>query len=267
MFTELADWLPQVARLAEAAGQVILQIYQQEEVQVSTKADHSPLTEADLASHRIILQGLQELTPGIPVLSEEASGIPYSQRQQWRRFWLVDPLDGTREFLQRNGQFTVNIALVEEGIPILGVVHAPALALTYTAAQDLGAYRGETPIHTCPYTGGSLKVVASRSHLNPETKRFLNRLQSRYGPLEVNSLGSSLKFCLVAEGSAHLYPRFGPTMEWDTAAAHCVVEQAGGRVTHLKGDPLRYNKPNLENPPFVVAAQGGEQWWQEFLEA
>ncbi|MEN9201732.1 MAG: 3'(2'),5'-bisphosphate nucleotidase CysQ [Thermostichus sp. DG_1_6_bins_120] len=270
--SELAEWLPQVARLSAAAGEAVLEIYRKPEIQVTTKVDPvgqdgeerlSPLTAADLAAHHLILQGLKDLTPGIPVLSEEAADIPYAERQHWGQFWLVDPLDGTQEFLQRNGQFTVNIALVEEGIPILGVVHAPVLHLTYTAARELGAYRGDTRIHTCPYTGGSLKVVASRSHANPKTEQFLKQLQSRYGPLEVSSLGSSLKFCRVAEGSAHLYPRFGPTMEWDTAAAQCVVEQAGGSVTNLQGDPLRYNKPDLHNPPFMVAAAAG--LWQELL--
>ncbi|MCJ2544455.1 3'(2'),5'-bisphosphate nucleotidase CysQ [Thermostichus vulcanus] len=264
--SELADWLPRIACLSEAAGRAILQIFQQEQVQVSAKADQSPLTEADLASHHLILRGLQDLTPEIPVLSEESSGIPYAERQHWRRFWLVDPLDGTKEFIKRNGQFTVNIALVEEGIPVLGVVHAPVLALTYTAAQKLGAYKGETRIRTRTYSEGSLKVVASRSHANPETEQFLSRLQTRYGPLEVSSLGSSLKFCLVAEGSAHLYPRLGPTMEWDTAAAQCVVEQAGGSVTTLGRDPLRYNKPDLHNPPFVVAAQDAAWLWQDLIE-
>ncbi|MGQ9836445.1 MAG: 3'(2'),5'-bisphosphate nucleotidase CysQ [Cyanobacteriota bacterium] len=271
--SDLANWLPYVARLSEAAGQAILEIYQQEQVQVSTKADQSPLTEADLASHHLILQGLQDLTPGIPVLSEESGGIPYSERQHWRRFWLVDPLDGTQEFIQRNGQFTVNIALVEQEIPILGVVHAPALNLTYTAARKLGAYKGKTRIRTRPYSSRvgdagpqeSLKVVASRSHTNLETQQFLNRLQTQYGPLEVSPLGSSLKFCLVAEGAAHLYPRFGPTMEWDTAAAQCVVEQSGGKVTTLGGEPLRYNKPTLDNPPFIVAAQDAAQLWQDLI--
>ncbi|MEN9222888.1 MAG: 3'(2'),5'-bisphosphate nucleotidase CysQ, partial [Thermostichus sp. BF3_bins_97] len=262
---ELADLLSRVARLSEAAGQAILQIYRQEQVHVSAKADHSPLTEADLASHHLIVGGLQALTPGIPVLSEESGQIPYPERQDWQRFWLVDPLDGTKEFIQRNGQFTVNIALIEAGIPILGVVHAPVLNLTYTAAQKLGAYRGDEPIHTRPYPQERLQVVASRSHANPETEQFLERLQQRFGPLEVSSVGSSLKFCRVAEGSAHLYPRFGPTMEWDTAAAQCVVEQAGGTVTNLHGDPLRYNKPDLHNPPFMVAAEAVAQLWQDLL--
>ncbi len=262
---DLADLLPRVGRLSEAAGRAILQVYQQEQLQVRAKADDSPLTEADLASHHLILRGLQDLTPGIPVLSEESGGIPYSERQQWRRFWLVDPLDGTKEFINRNGQFTVNIALVEEGIPILGVVHAPVLNLTYRAARKLGAYKGDTRIRTRPYPEEFLKVVASRSHANPETEQFLDKLRTRYGPLEVSSLGSSLKFCLVAEGSAHLYPRFGPTLEWDTAAAQCVVEQAGGTVTNLAGDPLRYNKPDLHNPPFMAAAEDAAQLWQALL--
>ncbi len=260
---DLANLLPRVSRLSEAAGQAILQIYRQDQIQVRDKADSSPLTEADLAAHHLILQGLQDLTPGVPVLSEESGGIPYLERQQWRQFWLVDPLDGTREFLSRNDQFTVNIALVEKGIPIMGVVHAPALGLTYRAAQGLGAYRGEEPIRARPPAQLPLQVVASRSHRSPETEQFLERLRRRYGSLVVRSVGSALKFCLVAEGSAHLYPRFDPTMEWDTAAAHCIVEQAGGSVTDLKGDPLRYNKPDLHNPPFIVAAAEAAQLWQE----
>lgn len=271
---DLAALLPEVCRLAEAAGQAILPFYRQKSLPIQLKADASPLTEADLAAHHLILQGLQELTPGIPLLSEESSDIPYAQRQVWRHFWLVDPLDGTREFIEGSGQFTVNIALVEAGIPILGVVHAPALGLTYAAAQKLGACKRERtpscvheqPIRTCPYAQEPLQVVASRSHSNPETEQFLERLRQRCGSLEVKSVGSALKLCLVAEGSAHLYPRFGPTLEWDTAAAQCIVEQAGGRVTDLlAGDPLRYNKPDLHNPPFVAAAEGMAQLWQNLI--
>ncbi|MFS8781825.1 3'(2'),5'-bisphosphate nucleotidase CysQ [Synechococcus sp. R6-6] len=270
---DLAALLPEVCRLAEAAGQAILPFYRQKSLPIQLKADASPLTEADLAAHHLILQGLQELTPGIPLLSEESSDIPYAQRQGWRHFWLVDPLDGTREFIEGSGQFTVNIALVEAGIPILGVVHAPALGLTYAAAQKLGACKRERtpscvheqPIRTCPYAQEPLQVVASRSHSNPETEQFLERLRQRCGSLEVKSVGSALKLCLVAEGSAHLYPRFGPTLEWDTAAAQCIVEQAGGRVTDLAGDPLRYNKPDLHNPSFVAAAEGMAQLWQNLI--
>jgi 3'(2'), 5'-bisphosphate nucleotidase len=181
--SNLAALLPEVCRLAEAAGRAILPFYRQESLQVELKADASPLTEADLAAHRLLLEGLQDLTPTIPVLSEEASGIPYWERQQWQQFWLVDPLDGTREFLEGNGQFTVNIALVEAGIPILGVVHAPALGLTYKAAQKLGAYRGDEPIWSRPPAQPPLQVVASRSHKDTETEQFLKRLQRRYGPL------------------------------------------------------------------------------------
>ncbi len=262
---ELAALLPKVCRLAEAAGQAILLFYRQGSLQVERKADASPLTEADLAAHRLILQGLQDLTPAIPVLSEESGSIPYGERHQWQQFWLVDPLDGTREFLEGSGQFTVNIALVEAGIPILGVVHAPALGLTYRTARGLGAYKGDESIRAHPPAQPPLQVVASRSHRDAETEQFLERLQRRYGSLEVKSMGSALKFCLVAEGAAHLYPRFGPTLEWDTAAAHCLVEQAGGSVTDLKGEPLRYNKPDLHNPPFMVAAAGAAYLWQDLL--
>jgi 3'(2'), 5'-bisphosphate nucleotidase len=262
---DLAALLPEVCRLAEAAGQAILPFYRQKSLPIQLKADASPLTEADLAAHHLILQGLQELTPGIPLLSEESSDIPYAQRQVWRHFWLVDPLDGTREFIEGSGQFTVNIALIEEGIPILGAVHAPALGLTYKAAQKLGAYKGDERIWARPPAQAPWQVVASRSHRDWETEQFLERLRRRHGSLEVQPVGSALKLCLVAEGSAHLYPRFGPTLEWDTAAAQCIVEQAGGRVTDLAGDPLRYNKPDLHNPPFVAAAEGMAQLWQNLI--
>lgn len=256
-----------VVTLARQAGDKILEIYEQEDLGVVNKADHSPLTLADLAAHQIIVEGLTNLTPAWPILSEESKTIPYHERQSWQHFWLVDPLDGTKEFIQRNGEFTVNIALINDGIPMLGVVYAPVLGIAYGAAQDWGAfrYRGEQEperIQVRTYQPGSvLQVVASRSHAGPETEEFLQRLESQGLEVEVVSRGSSLKFCLVAEGQADLYPRFGPTMVWDTAAAQCVVEQAGGSVTTLAGERLTYDREALLNPYFVAA---GSFPWQDY---
>lgn len=227
--------------------------------EVTLKADNSPLTEADLASHHIIVERLTALDPSIPILSEEAASIPYETRKGWTRFWLVDPLDGTKEFVSRTGEFTVNIALVENGVPTLGVVGTPPLGLTYIG-DSAGAYRidadGKKPIHCRTYSGGPVSVVASRSHAGPETEAWLDRLRAIYPKVDLVSKGSSLKFCLVAEGSAHVYPRLGPTMEWDIAAAFAVVRAAGGKITDIDGCPLAFNKEDLHNPFFLVQAPG-----------
>ncbi|MEW6312722.1 MAG: 3'(2'),5'-bisphosphate nucleotidase CysQ [Pseudomonadota bacterium] len=255
---QLAAWLPEVVQIAEAAGRAIMEVYRKE-VRVSYKQDQSPLTEADLAAHRIIERGLQTLTPQIPVLSEESAGIAYAERQGWQSFWLVDPLDGTKEFIDRNGEFTVNIALIVVGEPRLGVVRAPALGATYYAARGAGAFRadasGAARLAVAAHQAGEpWRVVASRSHADERTVQFLSRFEN----CEIVSKGSSLKFCLVAEGSAHLYPRLGPTMEWDIAAGHCVVAEAGGAVHGLDGAPLAYNKADLHNPFFIVACPTAE---------
>jgi 3'(2'), 5'-bisphosphate nucleotidase len=262
------ELLPDVTRIAREAGEAILAIYSEVDMQVDYKTDNSPLTQADLASHRHIVASLQDLTPHIPILSEESPDIDTSTRQEWQTFWLVDPLDGTKEFVQRNGEFTVNIALVSGHRPVLGVVHVPVLDLTYWAAEGQGAFRAaaqETlPLHANGTLGRPLRIVASRSHAGPATEAFLKNLEHDYA-LEVVSKGSSLKFCLVAEGSADLYPRLGPTMEWDTAAAQCIVAQAGGQVTTLKKTPLQYNKTDLLNPYFVVSSPAMQAIWQRYL--
>ena len=249
--------LREAAHIAHEAGAAILDVYRRP-FDVKLKDDSSPLTEADLASHELITRGLRELTPDVPILSEEAANdAPYAVRRSWTRFWLVDPLDGTKEFIRRNGEFTVNIALIEGGTPVLGVVHAPALGLTYTAAEggeatrSLGEARSE-PVRASTEPHGPLVVVASRSHAGPETQRFLDALRTR-GPIEVVSRGSALKICQVAAGEADLYPRLGPTMEWDTAAAHAVALAAGAHVVDPTGRPLTYNKPDLHNPHFLVS--------------
>jgi 3'(2'), 5'-bisphosphate nucleotidase len=247
--------LLQIVSIAIKAGQAIMAIYAEPVNLVTTKADASPLTEADLASDRVINAGLAELGLGWPVLSEESIHIAYTERQNWLRFWLVDPLDGTKEFIKRNGEFTVNIALIENGRPVLGVVYAPALGVCYYAARDVGAFvqRGESVQSICvqPHTAGQpVKVVASRSHSDERTTALLKQL----GEYQCISMGSSLKLCLVAEGAAHFYPRLGPTMEWDTAAAHAVVSAAGGVVQDSYGNELKYNKADLHNPEFFVFA-------------
>ena len=245
--------LPRIVEIARDAGQAIMEIYADPVMTVEEKADSSPLTLADLASDRVIGRGLEKLGLG-PVLSEESSATDYAERRNWRRYWLVDPLDGTKEFVKRNGEFTVNIALVENGEPVLGVVYAPVLEVCYFAAQGMGAFvrRGSQKMEAIRVRermpNAPLRVVASRSHSDARTVALLEML----GEHETISMGSSLKLCLVAEGRAHLYPRLGPTMEWDTAAAHAIVKQAGGRVCDIHGAELVYNKADLHNPEFFV---------------
>lgn len=250
-----------VIALAHQAGDAILRIYGQD-FSVDHKDDQSPLTEADLASHRVITEGLRRLTPDIPVMSEESATIPWEERRQWQRFWLVDPLDGTKEFVKRNGEFTVNIALVDGHDPVLGVVHVPVTGVTYFGEPDMGAFRqtgGQRPepIHVTATLKGTPRVVGSRSHAGEGLKRFLENLGSH----ELVSMGSSLKLCLVAEGKADIYPRIGPTSEWDTAAAQAVVEAAGGRVTDTSMTRLTCNaKESVLNPHFLVFGDLSEDW-------
>jgi 3'(2'), 5'-bisphosphate nucleotidase len=249
---DITTLAPELIAVAKAAGRAIMRVYESGDFGTVSKDDDSPLTRADLASNGVILEALQGLTPDIPVLSEESKRLPYAERKDWKRFWLVDPLDGTKEFIKRNGEFTVNIALIEGDAPVFGVVHAPALNLTYWAAAGVGAFKGrDTRLEAATYEGGALKLVASRSHAGAATEALVAELE-RDAPVELVSIGSSLKLCLVADGQAHLYPRFGPTMEWDTAAAHCVAEQAGATVREPGGAALRYNKENLLNPHFIV---------------
>jgi 3'(2'), 5'-bisphosphate nucleotidase len=250
-----------VAAIAADAGRAILEVYHGE-FAVTHKADRSPLTEADLASHRVIRDALARLTPDIPLLSEESSEVEFHIRSQWPEYWLVDPLDGTREFVNRNGEFTVNIALVRGHEPVLGVVHVPVSGVTYTGVVGGAATRqlpgaAAKPILVQIPCANPVRVVGSRSHANPALARYLEPL----GDYELVSMGSSLKFCLLAEGKADFYPRLGPTSEWDTAAAHAVVLAAGGRIVTLEGRPLQYNrKSSYLNPEFLVIADAGRDW-------
>ena len=250
-----------IIALAREAGAAILAVYDSD-FAVQDKADRSPLTEADLAAHRIIVERLSRLTPGIPVLSEESANIPYSVRQAWSRYWLIDPLDGTREFVKRNGEFTVNIALIEGHEPTLGVVYVPVTGECYYGGRDAGAFHvtatGQPePIQVTETHRRPVRVAGSRSHAGDSLKRFLEKL----GDHEIVSMGSSLKSCLVAAGKADIYPRLGPTSEWDTAAAQAIVEAAGGRITRTDMTPLRYNtKDSLLNPHFFVFGDRSVDW-------
>lgn len=251
---QLSDWLPQIRQIAVAAGDAILAIYHQSErLAIQQKADDSPLTAADLAAHQLIMRELTALTPDIPVLSEEAADIPWTVRQHWHCYWLVDPLDGTKEFIKRNGEFTVNIALIVAGEPVLGVIHAPVLAKTYSAVPELGAFitdqTGERPIRAvAPKASETVILVGSKSHYQPEVEPYL----AQFPQHELVAVGSSLKFCLVAEGTAHIYPRFGPTMLWDTGAGHAIAVAAGATVRYEGIEGPAYHRENLRNGNFVV---------------
>lgn len=256
----LARLQEEVVAIARAAGDEIMAVYDRggDGLAVIEKANRSPLTEADERAHQLITARLAALSPRLPLLSEEdVAAFPGPDAQG--RYWLVDPLDGTKEFVKRNGEFTVNIALIETGRSVLGVVHAPALGVTYLAAEGVGAFRealggARKPIAVAKHTPGTAwRVVGSRSHAGDSLAVYLAGL----GEYELVPMGSSLKLCLVAEGKADLYPRLGPTSLWDTAAAQCVVQQAGGSVCTLEGQPLGYAETGqLLNPHFVVAGAG-----------
>jgi len=248
-----------IITIAREAGEAILKVYEKD-FEVETKADNSPLTEADKNANDVIVKGLQEKYPDIPIISEETKTVDYSQRKDWKAFWLVDPLDGTKEFIKKNGEFTVNIALMENGEPVLGVVYVPVQNTTYYGIKGEGAFKidanGKTEIGngTKHYSEkDSILVVASRSHLSEAVEEFVAKLKNEGKAVEFLSAGSSLKLCLVAEGKADVYPRFGPTMEWDTGAAHAVAAAAGRSVLNAESrQPLQYNKENLLNPWFIV---------------
>lgn len=243
--------LEQICQLARTAGDAIMKVYDGEApLDVSHKSDDSPVTAADIAAHRIILEGLKQLSPDVPVLSEE-DPPSWAERQNWQRYWLVDPLDGTKEFIKRNGEFTVNIALIENGKPTLGVVFAPALGVMYSAAEgkawkEEGGHKAQIQVQDARPP----LVVVSRSHADDEMKEYLNQL----GEHQTIATGSSLKFCLVAEGKAQLYPRFGPTNIWDTGAGHAVAIAAGAHVHDWKGKTLDYApRESFLNPGFRVS--------------
>jgi len=244
--------LPEVLKIADVASVKVMSIYMTD-FKVDYKADESPITAADIASHNVIVEGLRNLSQDIPILSEEGAEIPWSERKHWQRFWLIDPIDGTKDFTQRTGEFTVNIALIENGEPILGVVTAPALKEAYWGLRGEGAYKRDNTGHVQRISvappGEAKRVVASKNYLNEDTKAFIDKL----GAHELVQAGSSLKFCKIAEGHADIYPRLAPTCEWDTGAAHAVLLAAGGKVETLEGKPLQYGKEDVLNPHFVAS--------------
>jgi 3'(2'), 5'-bisphosphate nucleotidase len=258
---DLEELIEPVVAIARSAGAEILAIYDTD-FEIETKADDSPLTAADLASHTTIVRELGRLTPELPILSEESVDIPFDERSAWNEYWLVDPLDGTKEFIKRNGEFTVNIALIREHTPVMGVVHVPTRDQDFYGWLGAGSFRrdrSDAPrrIEATKTAQQPLRVVGSRSHRGASLDRYLINL----GEHVMLSMGSSLKFCLVAAGEADIYPRLGPTSEWDTAAAQAVVECAGGQVTGLDGKRIQYNsKSDLLNPYFLVFGDDSRDW-------
>ncbi len=269
-FVALIDSAIDTAREAASA---ILEVYNRPQtIAVTAKADDSPLTEADLAAHRVIAARLEKLTPDIPLLSEESGEhASWAVRQRWSRYWLVDPLDGTKEFIKRSGDFTVNIALIDQGVPVLGVVCVPVSARVYVGCTGHGAFcidetgqRRPIRARTLAETrrrGAPVTVVGSKSHAGERMPALVARIEQAFGAATLTSMGSSLKICMVAEGAADIYPRLGPTSEWDTAAAQAVVEAAGGSLLDAELKPLRYNrKDSLLNPDFYVLGDTPSHW-------
>ena len=277
----LSELIQPVVEISKRAGDCILEVYNREQdIDVDYKADDSPLTEADLGAHKVIEAGLRALTPDIPVLSEESDEIPYSVRGQWTRYWLVDPLDGTKEFINRNDEFTVNIALIDNGVPVLGVVYVPVLKQLFTGVagdgDGSGAYLTEgegepvairaRPVPAKVSEETPLIVVGSRRHGADALKRCLTRMRQHIGPVEMTSMGSSLKICLVAAGKADIYPRLALTCEWDTAAAQAVVEASGAILVDTELKPLRYNQKEPMLNPFFYVIGDSSFAWSEILE-
>ena len=258
---EYMDLLDTVRAIARDAGDAILEIYAGD-FDVELKDDRSPLTAADKAAHQTIVAGLRRLEPALPVLSEESAPEVFADRRNWQTYWLVDPLDGTKEFIKRNGEFTVNIALIDNHAPVLGVVHAPVPDALYSGVVGSGAWlqrsgAQQQAIQVSVPAHAPVRVVGSRSHPSPALAAWLEQI----GPHEIQSMGSSLKICLVAAGEADVYPRHGPTSEWDTAAAHAVLEAAGGSMMDMSGAPLRYNaRDGLLNPHFIACGDGSRDW-------
>lgn len=274
---DLQRWVPPLLELCAVAGEAICQhYYAAASGELEAKRDNSPLTLADLASHRLLCAGLHALDPTIPLLSEESGADEIAQRHTWHRYWLVDPLDGTREFLGRTGEFTINIALIDNHRPVLGVLYLPLERVAYIGIPGAGARRyhigddgsGEMrELATRPLRGGStLRVLASRRHKGPQLDAHLFWLEQQWGPIARDNMGSALKFCRMADAEGDFYPRFSPCCEWDTAAGQAVLEAAGGCVLGLDGKPLRYNVgDSLYSPPFYAIADGGHPLWKKLL--
>ena len=262
-----------VNEIAIAAGSEILDVYNSgQAIDVSKKQDDSPLTDADRRAHFLIVDRLSSLTPDIPLLSEESDAIDYELRKSWQRYWLVDPLDGTKEFINRNGEFTVNIALIENGQSVAGVVYVPVSGISYFGGIGIGAWKqdgnqqdikAQSIVSRPMRESFGVRIVASRRHLGEQLNALVGKIENHFGKVTLLSMGSSLKMCLLAEGSADIYPRMAPTCEWDTAAAHGILSAAGGEIVDLQFRPLRYNsKPELLNPFFIALADRTYPWQQ-----
>jgi 3'(2'), 5'-bisphosphate nucleotidase len=261
------DLVVAVNAISKVAGAAILEVYHRKGgITVSHKSDDSPLTEADLGAHKIIEASLQALTPDLPILSEESDDISWEERNSWETYWLVDPLDGTKEFVNRNGEFTVNIALIDKGVPVLGVVYVPVLDILYSGTIAGGAFKEEggvtAEIKTLKASeNNTLKVVASRSHRGELLDQWIAQAEDKFSGVELVSMGSSLKICLVAEGKADIYPRLALTSEWDTGAAQAILEAAGGTLKDVNHNVYRYNqKENILNPFFFAIGDKAYPW-------
>lgn len=280
-----SDLMSSVKEISRVAGAAILEVYNREgTIQVRTKDDHSPLTDADIAAHQIIVSALTKLTPDLPILSEESADISWKERQTWPKYWLVDPLDGTKEFVKRNGEFTVNIALIENHVPVLGVVFVPVKDILYSGEKGSGAFiqrdglekqitvasmskggnvKNDANVQAKDEVKDIVKIVASRSHRSAELEAWINKTEKTFKKVELLSMGSSLKICLVAEGKADIYPRLALTSEWDTAAAQAILEAAGGILADTNFKSYRYNhKKNILNPFFFAIGDGNFNWQQ-----
>ena len=267
MTVDFAELIEKLVPIVEAAGREILEVYATD-FDVETKDDESPLTKADLASNRAIMAGLEKLTPRYPVISEESAAPAFDARKDWPRYWLVDPLDGTKEFIKKNGEFTVNIALIEGNRPVLGIVGVPAQDVIFTGIVPDGIAEKRAAGETSQLSGrrmdpsGELTIVASRSHGGDRLEGYLTAIEAKFHSASRTPVGSSLKLCILAEGRADLYPRLGPTSEWDIGAAQAVLEAAGGAVWRFDRKTLDYNaKESLLNPEFVAVADAGFDWW------
>ncbi len=267
MTNNLESLAPQVIQIARKAGKVILAVYQQDDVGIQTKADATPVTNADLSANRVIVDGLKRLFTQYPILSEESEHTPWQERKNWQRYWLIDPLDGTKEFINRNGEFSVNIALIENNYPLLGIVHIPTTDTTYWGGKGLGAWKQDkgTEAHVIyprKFTPErEVVVLGSRSYGTAEARNYLDALKAIYPNLKSKKVGSALKSCLVAEGQADIYPRLGPTSEWDTAAVQGVVEGVGGLFLNPAGQRFCYNmKESLINTDFLVLGDKSIPW-------
>lgn len=267
MSSDPESLIPELVHIARAAGKGILAVYHQDDIGVQTKADTTPVTKADLAANRIIVNGLKALPVKYPVLSEESDHPPWQERKNWPRYWLIDPLDGTKEFINRNGEFSVNIALIENNYPLLGIVNIPATDTTYWGGKSLGAWKqakdgvahGIRPRKFTPEK--EIIVLGSRSYGTEQASHYLNSLKTVYPDFISRKVGSALKSCLIAEGQADIYPRLGPTSEWDTGAVQGVVEGAGGLFLNPDGQRFSYNlKESLINPDFLVLGDKTIQW-------